>query len=445
MAAHQLASVADTLPLEWKYISEGGATAVFSYVGPSDPQFDGMVLRLRKCPLGHPARSAEEMTQEEPDDATVEFQRRCMERLVPPIHLPRMVSVKLNEPWLRAFSEAHNIDRRAERRRVDEIDWSRTKGVLATDLIGTDGLAVEIKPKWGFLPSPKHLTTTTSSVKTHTCRFCMHVHLKVLQGDTDVSVGYCPLDLFSGNPERIKLALESLWSSWMATEGTVNNWKMFVAGMLVRPQTMHDLKVALFGYEPRSIDPDVLRNKCVDLLMPLLTDTPVLRILAKLQRTLDILDIEGLSSLWHRTLVSYADPAAGPDTPLSPVGQTSSLFESPDPTIDDWSDFIDQYLVQIGSSTTKEERMNHAQPLTSNLRYYLMAYLLSATFKDCSIIIKPVMPGTQGKGSITIIDLDPKGMDRLRKWERLDAQIALAYGRIDEASRKTCFDAGVEA
>lgn len=145
MAAHQLASVADTLPLEWKYVSEGGATAVFSYVGPSDPQFDGMVLRLRKCPLGHPFRSAEEMTQEEPDDATVEFQQRCMERLVPPIHLPRMVSVKLNEPWLRALSEAHNIDRRAERRRVDEIDWSRTKGVLATDLIGTDGLAVEIK------------------------------------------------------------------------------------------------------------------------------------------------------------------------------------------------------------------------------------------------------------------------------------------------------------
>lgn len=64
----------------------------------------------------------------------------------------------------------------------------------------------------------------------------MHVHLKVLQGDTDVSVGYCPLDLFSGNPERIKLALKSLWSSWVATDGTVNNWKMFVAGILVRPQ-----------------------------------------------------------------------------------------------------------------------------------------------------------------------------------------------------------------
>lgn len=208
---------------------------------------------------------------------------------------------------------------------------------------------------------------------------------------------------------------------------------------------MHDLKVALLGHGSDELDPNVLRDKCVELLMPLLTDTPVLKILAKLQRTLDILDIEGLSSLWDRTLVSYADPAAGPDTPLSPVGQTSSLFESPDPTIDDWSKFIDQYLMQIGTSTTTEERMNHAQPLTSNLRYYLMAYLLSATFKDCSIIVKPIMPGMQGKGSITIIDLDPKGMDRLRKWERLDAQIALAYGHIDEASRKICVDAGVDA
>ena len=42
-----LISVTDTSPQDWKYISEGGATIVFSYTG-DNPLFNGTVLRLRK-------------------------------------------------------------------------------------------------------------------------------------------------------------------------------------------------------------------------------------------------------------------------------------------------------------------------------------------------------------------------------------------------------------
>ena len=43
--------VGDTSPHDWKYVSEGGSTIVFSYAGPPHPHFDGTALRLRKGPV----------------------------------------------------------------------------------------------------------------------------------------------------------------------------------------------------------------------------------------------------------------------------------------------------------------------------------------------------------------------------------------------------------
>ncbi|KAG2368900.1 hypothetical protein BDR07DRAFT_921298 [Suillus spraguei] len=49
-----------------------------------------------------------------------------------------------------------------------------------------------------------------------------------------------------------------------------------------------------------------------------------------------------------------------------------------------------------------------------HLRHYLMAYLLSVTFKDCSIIIRPKSLQV-GSFDATIIDTDIKSMNRLGK------------------------------
>lgn len=58
------------------------------------------------------------------------------------------------------------------------------------------------------------------------------------------------------------------------------------------------------------------------------------------------------------------------------------------------------------------------------LRYYILAYLMSATFKDCSIIIDM---RADGEEKVKVIDLDPKSVQRLEKWKKLDSEIALAY------------------
>jgi len=184
-------------------------------------------------------------------------------------------------------------------------------------------------------------------------------------------------------------------------------------------------------------------------VQPLLR-TPVLHVLSDLQRDLDALDIEGLSKLWKLTESStplyrqtFSEQISGgyeSELPATPIGVSSPFLLSPEPYISDWVDFLDAYL------TPKKPEMNHSIPSPENLRYYLLAYLLSATFKDCSIIVKLdfLKPGESQQDfkpdSVTVIDLDPKGMDKLRHWEKLDQEIAQTYSSVQV--KRVCVDKG---
>lgn len=165
-----------------------------------------------------------------------------------------------------------------------------------------------------------------------------------------------------------------------------------------------------------------LREAFTQAIIPLLIRTPVLRILNKLQRTLDILDIEGLSQLWKQA------------QPSPPVG-----VGAPEPTLEEWSTFIDTYL--------SDATISHVDPKPEDLRHYLLGYLLSATFKDCSIIVRLNLIDPHAESSqdvdpskVTVIDLDPKSIDRLKKWEKLDTEIASKYAEVEEMNRRTCVD-----
>jgi inositol-pentakisphosphate 2-kinase len=217
---------------------------------------------------------------------------------------------------------------------------------------------------------------------------------------------------------------------------------------------------------------DMRENFC-SALLPLLTGTPVLHTLSKLQRTLDSLDIEGLSKLWHEAEISSpiqsskysaffestttepkAEPEAQTDghaqkpngrTNSHPIGVSSVFLEAPEPEISDWVAFIDKYL------SSNRPKPANGVPSVEDLRYYMLAYLLSATFKDCSIIVQmdilggspvptkeEVKADTKMQERVRIIDLDPKGMVRLQKWEKLDSEIVHAYAGV--GTKKVCID-----
>ncbi|KAJ6490689.1 inositol-pentakisphosphate 2-kinase [Mycena vitilis] len=386
-------SLTDTQPTDWSYISEGGANIVFAYEGPPNPRFDGCALRLRKCAL------TDDDSEDEPEVEfpSIEYQEKCLKRLIPPAHLPRLRPLPVGEgtrAWLEALAEQCEPHRALERREQDHIDAKRPRGLLATALVGGEGIAVEIKPKWGFLPSATYLSDATRPIKTQTCRFCMHSHLKAQQGDK-AALGYCPLDLFSGDESRMKTALNSLWDAWASSNGTINNFKVFVRGKRISPTD----QLSIVGLVNDIADP---KEALTSALLPVLMNTPVLRTLSRLQRTLDPLDIEGLAHLCSTSLVGA------------------------DPTIAEWTSFVSAYLAAPDPPPPAD---------AAHLRYHVLAHLLSATFKDCSVIVR--VPD----GTATVIDLDPKSVDRLRKWERMDKEIVSAYAALPD--RKVCVDTGV--
>jgi inositol-pentakisphosphate 2-kinase len=137
-----MSNVVGTSPHDWTYVSEGGATIVFSYTGPSKPHFNGTVLRLRKTALApHDERPDEAQT----DDPTIAFQTKVMARLIPNLFLPRLESVGVDKTWLREIGTLCTRQRPPERREKDDINLTRMTSVLATDLVGKEPLVVEIK------------------------------------------------------------------------------------------------------------------------------------------------------------------------------------------------------------------------------------------------------------------------------------------------------------
>lgn len=59
---------------------------------------------------------------------------------------------------------------------------------------------------------------------------------------------YCPLDLFSGNADRVRKAVDCLWEAWVHSNGNINNLKVFAHGETVRPdQVSAHLHIACRG------------------------------------------------------------------------------------------------------------------------------------------------------------------------------------------------------
>ncbi|KAG8745600.1 Inositol-pentakisphosphate 2-kinase [Ceratobasidium sp. 414] len=518
-------NLSTTHPRHWKYISEGGATIVFSYRGPPHPAFSHSVVRLRKSvraapaledvkevgvgnsetvneegaivkPLeiaeeseqkvrvrgsneslrsirsAHSARSlllgrsnttlqappngpdsdsdsdwedlnpdADREADNQPDDPTIAFQTRVTSRLVPLCYLPRLETTRMGRRWVEELARIGERARPEARRRVDGIDVARRKGVLADDLVGWEGWAVEIKPKWAFLPNKKHLSEETSVHKLARCRFCMHGFHGSKAGKERGE--YCPLDLFSGDEARIRKALGALWDTWVKSDGAINNLKVFVKGKTMKPQSDPHFK-QLASFLKEEPGPDGMKDAFVAAIAPMLHESPLLSTLSTLMRSLDALDIEGVEKLWkeakHFPMASLSPPIAE---------------DEDEPSLADWEKFVDEYLVH-GAFVGSGKQYDPEHPREEDLSYWLLSYLMSATFKDCSIMLRFPPGPVEGTFSnperdvsmplLTAIDLDPKSMKRLQKWAELDRDIVQEFAAAVQggvADNAHCVDARI--
>ena len=143
-----------------------------------------------------------------------------------------------------------------------------------------------------------------------------------------------------------------------------------------------------------------------------LCSDPILNKIQNLQRTLDTLDIEGLHMLLSNKSTAHEEY-------ILPC----------EPSIEEWSSFVNQYLSSISQADK--------QSAQRDTRYTVLSYLLSNTFKDCSLIIKFFEDGTGA--SLHVIDLDPKSISKLDKWFDLDQRIIKAF-KEQSTTCRDCID-----
>jgi inositol-pentakisphosphate 2-kinase len=169
--------------------------------------------------------------------------------------------------------------------------------------------------------------------------------------------------------------------------------------------------------------------------------SPLLSDLSQLQRSLDPVDIEGIQSLLHGTASGDAEK--------------ESVFANIDPrrpSAEDLIAFIDHWETWQSTARAIDQLLRDTPP-DRCLNQYMVAYTLSATFKDCSLIIRyrfqtpdrSDQQNTKGERrlefeSITLIDMDIKPMRNLAKWAQLDRTIWQAYRDHPPSVNRRCVE-----
>uniref|UniRef100_A0A4W2G2M0 Inositol-pentakisphosphate 2-kinase n=1 Tax=Bos indicus x Bos taurus TaxID=30522 RepID=A0A4W2G2M0_BOBOX len=340
-------------------------------------------------------------------------------------------------------------------------------------------LCVEIKPKCGFIPSSSYVT---HELKHRVCRYCMHQHLKVATGKWKQISKYCPLDLYSGNKQRMYFALKSL------LQEAQNNLKIFKNGELIYgckdarspmadwSELAHHLKPFFFPSNGLASGPHCTRAVIRELVRvitrvllsgsdkgragalrsgPGLRGPPVceaspfsrsLRCQGKntpersglpkgclLYKTLqvqmlDLLDIEGLYPLYRR-VERYLEEF--------PEERKTLQIDGP----------YDEAFYQRLLDLSTEDDGTVAFALTK-----VQQYRVAMTAKDCSIMIalspclqdassdqRPVVPSSRSRFafSVSVLDLDLKPYESIPHQYKLDSKIVNYYLKTVHAKDAT--------
>ena len=259
-------------------------------------------------------------------------------------------------------------------------------------------LAVEIKPKKGFVSSSNSL-----------CEFCLKQREKVRAGQAKTESKYCPLDLFSGSRDRMTAAIRNL------LENPQNNLRIFKDGNLLHDEISANtpacavLLAEMFGS----------KSCLAEILVHLLSQEKGKEIVLK--NTVNACDNpKSKGSLPAKTLLND----------ILKLQKINSLSEAEaegvvDDLVEGGLDMSDILLVVTGGQSERKITEVQAENLEK-----LGKYLVSRTARDLSIIvtIQEDRPGLESSDTndrrtifnnrlyrynLSVIDLDPKKLRRI--------------------------------
>jgi inositol-pentakisphosphate 2-kinase len=166
-----------------------------------------------------------------------------------------------------------------------------------------------------------------------------------------------------------------------------------------------------------------IKSKFISSLLPYILHTPLLSCISKLQRCLDSLDCEGFAKLAMME-------SAGLDNGRNVISSNTNFTE---PSMEDWELFVSKFL--------SLDCQKYFDFCTSNLHYHMLAYILSATFKDCSLMIPLCSDKLNPKlERIKVIDLGIKSIHKIPSWLELDKAIIAEYVKVKVEMRKICIE-----
>ncbi|KAF7731260.1 Inositol-pentakisphosphate 2-kinase [Apophysomyces ossiformis] len=390
----------------WIYGAEGNANLVLRYVGP-DPSLKTKVLRLQK---------AATLAEEETPDFILEFINTVIAPLLGQNYVVPMSVVPIDPKFLKAIAIAIEPSR-PKKRLQHPIDYSVPWAFLATDLTRqwhpSPTMTIELKPKWGFLPTSPLIKTAHRSIKRRQCRFCMHSQLR----NPEV-LHYCPMDLYSLDPARMRHALREL-----LLHHNQQKLRLFLDGRNVALDGVADHSDSLRAFFLQE-QPNMLINSLVDLVLEILIRDPILQKLKSLQSRLDELDVEGILAFYQ----------AHPDLPTHDISV--------------WQNVVKRFQKRIETQPHLEQLI----PEDANEKIQrLYEYVLSMTFKDCSIMIS-VTPHTGALTSentiklnnqvyvynVKVVDIDLKKMSKIPYWFNLDQRIV--EHALQHQIQRTCVE-----
>ncbi|XP_030829153.1 inositol-pentakisphosphate 2-kinase isoform X1 [Strongylocentrotus purpuratus] len=209
----------------WRYIKEGNSSFVIGH------KKKHIVYQLWK----QDAKDAlEKNSRKEECWAKINYIKNCLQPALGSYSsIPKCISVSPH--FIDSVSKAFESQRPLKRCH-QVIDPYQTSVLCSPnfcflDNIGQKGrstLTIELKPKRGYI-----LTHHLPSIEIEdqlVCLFCMQQILKRKRGVWDYTSKYCPIDLFSGVPERMRHALESLFKT------PQNNLCIFKDGEIIYPR-----------------------------------------------------------------------------------------------------------------------------------------------------------------------------------------------------------------
>ncbi|KAI9303313.1 inositol-pentakisphosphate 2-kinase [Cunninghamella echinulata] len=430
--------------LDWTYLAEGNANLVLKYIG-KDPQLMGRVLRLAKL------KTTDNKDKQSSQDFNEQFSKHIIGKLVGPHYISDTIQIQVDESFI-TLVESNLQENRCIKRRKDHLQRQPTAFLmkdLTLSFTPNGTWTFEIKPKWGFLPNSKWIDKQHQQLKMEKCRFCMHQRLRNKKHDStrknkkdedEMEGYYCPLDLYSGDPHRMKRALR--------TSLTIPHsyLKLFYNG---QPANSLSERYNYLHLLLPHLETATLISQVTDLLVTILLKDPILQRLKQLQRSLDALDIEGIFPIYQKY-----------------TNEDSNDIQSTCYDIDFWRSILENFLIRL---TNNSETVNPSLVDHDIQRIY--EYLLSMTLKDCSIMIS-ISPTTttatatdNGKNNnnslenkiitinsdehdhqgyhyfnydIKLVDVDMKKWNKIPYWFELDRQI-IDYNLQIPCDRK-CLD-----